>query len=51
MNDSIVQLEIRFVADGFVEPFPERRLIVRMNSAKEFFKSRSGPAGSNPNTR
>ena len=41
MNDPIVQFEIRLVADGFVEPFPQRRLIVGMNSMKEFFKSRA----------
>jgi hypothetical protein len=48
MNDSIVQLEIRFVADGFVEPFPEHRLIVRMNSVEEFFKSRQRAGGIEP---
>jgi len=40
VNDPVVQFEIRFVADGFLEPFPDRRLIVWMNSMKEFFESR-----------
>src|ERR1700693_4291227 len=40
MNDAVVQFEICFVTDGFLEPFPDRRLIVRMNSMKEFFESR-----------
>src|SRR5271154_3133344 len=31
MNDPVVQFEIRFVAHGFLEPFPGRGLIVRMN--------------------
>src|SRR5260370_10778808 len=45
MNDPVVQFEIRFVADGFLEPFPERRLIVRMNSLKEFLESRQRASG------
>src|SRR5258708_12287094 len=48
MNDPIVQFEIRFVADGLVEPFPARRLIVRMNSMKEFFESRQRAGGLEP---
>src|SRR6516164_609111 len=39
MNDPVVQFEIRLVADGFLEPFPARRLIVRMKSLKEFLES------------
>ena len=50
MNEPIAQFEIRFVANGFVEPFPQSRLIVRMNSEEELNRG-SGPAGSNPNTR
>src|SRR5262249_45079170 len=40
MNDSVPEFEIRLVADGLLEPFPARSLIVGMNSLKEFFESR-----------
>src|SRR5260370_41792386 len=39
MNDSVVQFEIRLLADGFPEPFPAMGLIVRMNPLKEGFES------------
>src|SRR5260370_6628629 len=48
MNDPIVQFEIRFVADGLLEPLPARRLIVRMNPAEEFFESRQQARGIEP---
>src|SRR5258708_33937354 len=48
MNDPIVQFEIRFVTDGFVEPFPDRPLIIRMNSVEEFFESRQRASGIEP---
>jgi len=38
MNDSVPKFEIRLVADGFLEPFPARGLIVWMNTLKEFFE-------------
>jgi hypothetical protein len=40
MNDPVIQFKIGFVADGFLEPFPDRRLIVWVNSMKEFLESR-----------
>src|ERR1700690_1748919 len=45
MNDPVVHFEIRFVADGFLGPFHGCRLIVRMNSMKEFFESRQRASG------
>src|ERR1700693_3221930 len=45
MNDPVVQFEIRFVADGFLEPFLGRRLIVRMKVTKEVFESRQWASG------
>src|SRR5208283_1479584 len=41
--ETVVLFEIRLFADGFLEPFPARRLIVGMNSLKEFFESRWRP--------
>src|SRR5689334_23761003 len=38
MHDSVVQFEISFFTDGFIESFPEYRLIVRMNPVDEFFE-------------
>jgi len=40
MNDSVIQFQIRLVADRFLEPFPARGLIVWVNFLKEFFESR-----------
>jgi hypothetical protein len=40
MNDSVIQFEIRLVADGSVDLQPRRGLIVRMNSLKEGSESR-----------
>jgi hypothetical protein len=48
MYDSVIQLEIRFVANGFIEPFHERRLIVWMDSVDEFFESRQRASGIEP---
>jgi len=48
MNEPVVQVEIRFVTDGFVEPFPACRLIVRMNSMEKFFEPRHRAGGNEP---
>ena len=40
MNESEPEFEIRLVADGFLKAFPDRGLIVWMNSLKYFFESR-----------
>jgi hypothetical protein len=40
MNDSVVQFEIRLIADGFLEALPATDLIVRMNPLKERLESR-----------
>src|SRR5271169_2232523 len=48
MHDSVDQFEIRFVTDGFIEPFSDYRLIVRMNPMDEFFESRQPASGIEP---
>jgi hypothetical protein len=35
MNDSVPKFEICLVVDGFLEPFPARGSIVRMNPLKK----------------
>jgi hypothetical protein len=40
MNDSVPKFEIRLVTDGFLEPFPDRGLIIWMNALEKGFESR-----------
>ena len=51
MNDSVVQFDIRLVADSFLEPFPARGLIVWVNSLKNSSNRGGSPCGSKPSTR
>src|SRR5215510_12636002 len=48
MNDPVVPFEIRFVADDLLGLCPVRRLIVRMESLKEFLESRWRASGIKP---
>src|SRR5947208_6193705 len=40
VNDSVIHLEGRLVADGYLEPFPARGLIIWMNALEKGFESR-----------
>src|SRR6266699_3881020 len=40
VNDSVIHLEVRLVADGFLETFPGRGLIGGMNALEKSFESR-----------
>src|ERR1700742_4182693 len=45
MHNAVVHFKIRFVANGLIEPFPDHRLIARMNPMGEFFESRQRAGG------
>src|ERR1700757_3310544 len=40
VNDSVVHLEVRLIADGIFEPLPGRGFILGMNPLEESFESR-----------